>query len=149
MLPADRTTATPMATGGTSGARTASGSWCSSCTPPVDRPGGHREGRQQGAAIDLTRSGYGGWAPEWNHDGTAYRPGSATGNGMRNHASWGSQMDVYAIFLTQEAYDAYQLSKRWNWEPEEEQKEKREEGRGGRRTTERTRRKRAMTRRRR
>ncbi|MEZ4759908.1 MAG: S41 family peptidase [Flavobacteriales bacterium] len=75
----------------------------------------------KGEVIDLTRSGYGGWAPEWNHDGTAITWFSNR-NGMRNHASWGSQMDVYAIFLTQEAYDAYQLSKE-EAELEEEQKE--------------------------
>jgi len=30
---------------------------------------------------------------------------------LKNHASWGSQGDAYAIFLTQEAYDKYKMSK--------------------------------------
>ena len=31
--------------------------------------------------------------------------------GMRSHASWGSQMDVMLVFLNQDAYDKYSLSK--------------------------------------
>ncbi len=60
--------------------------------------------------IDLTRSGYGGGHPEWNHDGTAITWFSSR-DGMKNHASWGSQTDVYALFLTREAFDKYKLSK--------------------------------------
>ena len=30
---------------------------------------------------------------------------------MRAHASWGSQQDVMLVFLNQDAYDRYRLSK--------------------------------------
>ena len=30
---------------------------------------------------------------------------------MRSHASWGSQEDVMLVFLNQDAYDKYRLSK--------------------------------------
>ncbi|MBX2972455.1 MAG: PD40 domain-containing protein [Flavobacteriales bacterium] len=60
--------------------------------------------------INLTRSGYGGYAPCWAMGGSAIVYMSAR-NGMKNHASWGSQSDAYAIFLTQEAYDKFKLTK--------------------------------------
>ena len=31
--------------------------------------------------------------------------------GMRNHASWGSMEDAFLVFLNQDAYDKYRLSK--------------------------------------
>ncbi len=60
--------------------------------------------------IDLTKSGYGGYMPRWAMDGKAIVYMSDR-DGMKNHASWGGQSDAYAIFLTQEAYDTYKLSK--------------------------------------
>ncbi|HEY0976910.1 MAG TPA: peptidase S41, partial [Flavobacteriales bacterium] len=62
------------------------------------------------AIIDLTRSGYGGYTPHWAMDGKAIVFVSDR-DGMKNHASWGSQGDAYAIFLTQEAYDKFKLTK--------------------------------------
>lgn len=62
------------------------------------------------APINLTRSGYGGYHPEWNSDGTVITWYSSR-DGMKSHASWGSQSDVYACFLTQKAYDKYKLNK--------------------------------------
>lgn len=59
---------------------------------------------------DLTHSGYGGYHPEWCLDGKAMLFLSDR-DGMKNHASWGSQNDVYALFFTQEAFDRYKLNK--------------------------------------
>lgn len=64
----------------------------------------------EGSIIDLTRSGYGGNAPRWAMEGKAIVYTSDR-DGMKNHASWGGQGDAYAIFLTQEAYDAFKRSK--------------------------------------
>lgn len=60
--------------------------------------------------INLTRSGYGGYGPQWAMEGKAIVYTSDR-DGLKNHASWGSQGDAYAIFLTQEAYDKYKMSK--------------------------------------
>lgn len=63
-----------------------------------------------GEIIDLTRSGYGGGRAEWALDGKAIFYYSSR-DGMKNHASWGTQSDVYAVFLTKEAFDKYKLGK--------------------------------------
>ncbi len=60
--------------------------------------------------IDLTRSGYGGYQPRWAMDGKAIVYVSDR-DGMKNHASWGSQGDAYAIFLTKAAFDEFKLNK--------------------------------------
>ncbi|MFN6178760.1 MAG: S41 family peptidase [Flavobacteriales bacterium] len=66
------------------------------------------DGKQD--VIDLTRSGYGGYHPEWSADGSAVYFYSSR-DGMKNHASWGGQSNVYALFLTRQAYDRYKLNK--------------------------------------
>ena len=76
--------------------------------------------------IDLTHSGYGGDRPEWAMEGKAVVFYSVR-DGMKNHASWGGQGDAYAIFLTQEAYDEFKLSKE-EAELLKEAKEKKKEG---------------------
>lgn len=76
--------------------------------------------------IDLTRSGYGGGHAEWALGGKAVFYYSSR-DGMKNHASWGFQTDVYAIFLTKEAFDNYKLSK----EDAELAKEAEEKNEGG------------------
>jgi Tol biopolymer transport system component/C-terminal processing protease CtpA/Prc len=63
-----------------------------------------------GGVIDLSQSGYGHWAPTWAMDGKVVLTFSSR-DGMKNHASWGGQMDAYATFLTQEAFDRFKLSK--------------------------------------
>ena len=65
--------------------------------------------------------------PEWTMDGKAMLTYSSR-DGMKNHASWGGQMDAYALFFTQEAYDDFKLSKEeFELMKEEEDKKKEEE----------------------
>lgn len=78
--------------------------------------------------INLTRSGYGGYGPRWAMDGKAILYVSDR-DGMKNHASWGGQGDAYAIFLTQEAFDQYKLTKE-EAALAKEDSEKKDEGEG-------------------
>ncbi|MEM6298326.1 MAG: S41 family peptidase [Bacteroidota bacterium] len=75
---------------------------------------------------DLTKSGYSDAIPTWQKDGEVVLWMSDR-EGFRSHGSWGSQMDVYAMFLTQESYDVFQMDKpeyeRWK----EVQKDKKKE----------------------
>ena len=57
----------------------------------------------------ITQSGYASENPRWVMDGKAILFKSER-YGMRSHASWGSQTDVFLAFLTQDAYDRYCLS---------------------------------------
>lgn len=57
----------------------------------------------------ITESGYMSSSPRWVMDGKAILFESER-YGMRSHASWGSQDDVFMAFLTQDAYDEYRLS---------------------------------------
>ena len=59
---------------------------------------------------NITRSSYFDTHPGWALDGNAIAFGSDR-YGMRSHASWGSQEDVMLVFLNQDAYDKYRLSK--------------------------------------
>lgn len=81
--------------------------------------------------IDLTRSGYGGDRPRWAMDGKAIVYLSAR-DGEKNHASWGGEADAYAIFLTQEALDKFNLTKEEaelaKEEEGDDEEEKKEEG---------------------
>ncbi|MDF1696172.1 MAG: S41 family peptidase [Saprospiraceae bacterium] len=63
-----------------------------------------------GEIKDLSESGYGGYSPRWMMNGEMMMWFSSR-DGMKNHASWGGQMDVYASFFTQDAYDKFTLSK--------------------------------------
>jgi len=63
-----------------------------------------------GQMTNLTNSGYFDAAPVWVMGGDALLFQSER-YGMRNHASWGSQMDVMLCFMNQEAYDKWDLSK--------------------------------------
>ncbi|MDE5795225.1 MAG: peptidase S41 [Muribaculaceae bacterium] len=64
---------------------------------------------QTGEFIPVTRTGYFDQEPRWSDDGNALIFASER-YGMRNHASWGSEMDVMMAFLNQEAYDKFRLS---------------------------------------
>jgi len=59
--------------------------------------------------VNLTQSGYGSSQPEWAMDGKMMVYASNR-DGMKNHASWGGEMDIYAMFFTQETYDDYKLN---------------------------------------
>ncbi len=62
-----------------------------------------------GEFIPVTKTGYFDQEPRWSDDGNALIFASER-YGMRNHASWGSEMDVMMVFLNKEAYDKYRLS---------------------------------------
>lgn len=64
---------------------------------------------QTGEFIPVTQTGYFDQEPRWSDDGNAIIFASER-YGMRNHASWGSEMDVMMVFLNQEAYDKFRLS---------------------------------------
>lgn len=63
-----------------------------------------------GKIYNITNTGYFDGTPKWALDGNAI---IFTSNrlGMRAHASWGSQEDVFIAYLNQDTYDKYQLSK--------------------------------------
>ncbi len=63
-----------------------------------------------GEITNLTESGYMSGAPRWVLDGNAILFESEI-YGLRAHASWGSQEDVFLCFVNQDAYDRYRLSK--------------------------------------
>ena len=63
-----------------------------------------------GKVTDITGSGYMSGMPRFTADSTAIMFVSNR-YGMRSHASWGSQDDVFLCFLNQDAYDRYRLSK--------------------------------------
>ncbi|MDE6196830.1 MAG: PDZ domain-containing protein [Muribaculaceae bacterium] len=63
-----------------------------------------------GTLTNITNSGYFDTDARWIMDGNAIAFMTER-DGMRNHASWGSQMDVYFVFLNQEAYDRFRMSK--------------------------------------
>lgn len=63
-----------------------------------------------GNITDLTNSGYIDGSAKWVMGGKAMIWASDR-FGMRNHASWGSQNDVFAMFFTQDAFDKFNMSK--------------------------------------
>ncbi len=63
-----------------------------------------------GTITNITNSGYFDASPKWIMDGNAIAFESER-YGMRNHASWGSMTDIFFVFLNQDAYDRFTLSK--------------------------------------
>lgn len=61
------------------------------------------------APIDVTLSGYGDYAPDWSSKDIITFVSNRYGE--RAHGSWGSENDVMALFLTQEAFDKHGMSK--------------------------------------
>ncbi|MFK7953941.1 MAG: S41 family peptidase [Ekhidna sp.] len=59
---------------------------------------------------NVTKSGYSEGGAKWTEDGSMLYWYSDR-DGMKNHGSWGSEVDAYGLLLTQEAYDKYQLDK--------------------------------------
>ena len=78
--------------------------------------------------INLTQSGYGNYRPKFGMDGKAIYWMSDK-QGYRSHGSWGSQSDVYALFLTVDAYKQFTLSKADYdfWKEQQEEKNKGDE----------------------
>lgn len=79
----------------------------------------------KGTVCNLTESGYGAEMPRWMMNGKMVIWTSSR-NGLKNHASWGAQSDVYASFLTQEAFDEFRMSKE-DFDVYQEEKKKKEE----------------------
>jgi len=65
---------------------------------------------QGGEITNLTRSGYMQGAPRFAMHGNVILFASDR-FGMRSHASWGSQRDVFGVFLTQEALDRFRMTR--------------------------------------
>ena len=65
---------------------------------------------QGGKIINLTNSGYTSGSPRWVLDGNAILFITER-YGMRAHTSWGSLNDVMLVFMNQDAYDKFRLSK--------------------------------------
>lgn len=63
-----------------------------------------------GKPVNITGSGYFSMSPEWVLDGNAILF-ITDRYGMRSHASWGSLSDAMLVFVNQDAYDRYRLSK--------------------------------------
>ncbi len=59
--------------------------------------------------VNLTNSGYNNFGATWAMDGKMMVWGSDR-DGMKNHASWGGETDIYGMFFTQEAYDEFKLN---------------------------------------
>lgn len=60
------------------------------------------------APVDVTMSGYAEYSPNWTtNDMIVF---GSDQNGERAHGSWGGESDVMALFLTQEAFDKYNMS---------------------------------------
>lgn len=77
-----------------------------------------------GEIHNLTETGYTDGSPVWADNGNVILFESER-YGMRSHASWGSQDDIMAIFLNQEAYDRFRLNEEdWNLYKEEQKKKK-------------------------
>ena len=80
-----------------------------------------------GKRTNVTLSGYFEWAPRWSAKGDALLFLSNR-LGRRSHGSWGSDDDVFAIYLTQEAYDRARLDEEEYalWKDAEKERKKKE-----------------------
>ena len=58
--------------------------------------------------IDLSKSGYGNSRPKFGMKGEVVY-WSSDREGFRSHGSWGSQSDVYALFLTRDSYNRFTM----------------------------------------
>ncbi len=75
--------------------------------------------------VNLSKSGYGNSRPKFGMNGELVYWVSDK-EGYRSHGSWGSQSDVYALFLTRNAHKKFSLSKSDYafWKEAEEDKKK-------------------------
>ncbi|MCF8374666.1 MAG: peptidase S41 [Bacteroidales bacterium] len=60
--------------------------------------------------INLTQSGFGDYSPKWGMKGELMYWFSDR-DGMKNRGGWGSEQDIYGMFLTQDAWDKFTLPK--------------------------------------
>lgn len=65
---------------------------------------------ETGEIHNLTESGYSDSRPKWMMNGEMII-WSTDRHGYRSHGSWGAQRDVYAMFLTKEAWDVFKMTK--------------------------------------
>lgn len=76
--------------------------------------------------INLTKSGYNNGRPKFGMKGEMVY-WETDKNGYRSHGSWGSESDVYGIFLTEDAWQKFNLSKAdyelWKEEKDNEKKD--------------------------
>lgn len=83
-----------------------------------------------GEITNVTNSGYEESGPWWSADGKALLFFSDR-LGMRSHGSWGSDVDLFGFYLTQDAWDWINLSEedleRWNKQQEKQAEEEAEE----------------------
>ena len=80
--------------------------------------------------VNLTMSGYSDNHPQWMMKGNVMIWYSDR-NGMRSHGSWGSQDDVWAMFLNQESWDNFKMTKEeYKLIKEKEEKEKKKKNKG-------------------
>ncbi len=64
-----------------------------------------------GELVNVSKSGFSDYSPKWSIDGSMLYWASDR-NGMHSVAKTGpTQADIYGVFLTQKAYDKYQLNK--------------------------------------
>ncbi len=77
--------------------------------------------------INIVPTGYGAHIPQWMMGGKMITWYSSR-NGMKNHASWGTEMDFYGMFLTQAAWDDFNLSELESELMSEEKKDSDSEG---------------------
>ncbi|MEQ8517631.1 MAG: S41 family peptidase [Cytophagales bacterium] len=77
------------------------------------------------APINLTRSGYNNGRAKFGMNGEMVY-WETDKNGYRSHGSWGSESDVYGIFLTEDAWQKFNLSKA-DYELWKEEKEDKKE----------------------
>jgi len=61
------------------------------------------------APIDLSQSGYGAFDAQWMMDGKMIT-WLTQRDGMKNHASWGGEIDVYGGFLDPLAFDEFRMN---------------------------------------
>lgn len=66
------------------------------------------QGKQE--IINLTKSGYSDSKPKWMMKGNTMIWFNDR-QGMRSHGSWGSEDDVYGLFLNKKAFDQFNLTK--------------------------------------
>ena len=62
-----------------------------------------------GKITNITQSAYASSSPQWVMDGKAIMFANER-YGLRNHASWGTQEDIFLAFVNQDAYDRFRLS---------------------------------------